>query len=143
MIYHNLKATFVCVSSLRLGEPGSLPAAASAAIIGLQEGGKRRILVPPQFGWVTDTIGPRPNTFGSGRRLVTHRIEPLMFEVELRRARGDGSGVVVGGETWEAEQSSLSSAFPAAISATGGGQAFRMPLPLSTTGQKLRDPKAN
>ncbi len=40
----------------RLGEPLSLPAAVTPAVLGMREGGRRRILVPPQLGWVSDKV---------------------------------------------------------------------------------------
>lgn len=78
-----------------LGAPGSLIAAGTAVLPGMREGGKRRILVPPQLGWVDDTVGPRPDTFGGGRRLIGHRAETLLLEAELIKvipADGGGGG---------------------------------------------------
>lgn len=37
-----------------LGEPGSLPPAAVAATLGVRAGSRRRILVPPNFGWAAN-----------------------------------------------------------------------------------------
>jgi hypothetical protein len=70
-----------------LGEPGSLPRAAAPVALGMREGGRRRVLVPPQYGWVDGTVNPRPATFGAGRRLENHREEPLLLEMDLVRIR--------------------------------------------------------
>lgn len=71
----------------RLGDQLSLPAAATPAVVGMKEGGRRRILIPPSLGWVNNQVGPRPDTFGGTRRLVGHRDEPLLLEVELLNAK--------------------------------------------------------
>jgi len=70
-----------------LGEPGALPRAVVPAVLGMREGGKRRVLVPPEVGWVDGNVRPRPATFGGGRRLENHREEPLIMEVDLVRVR--------------------------------------------------------
>lgn len=62
----------------------------------MREGGKRRVLVPPRLGWVSDGVGPPLPSFTATRRLATHRREPLLFEAELikvggRLAAGSGS----------------------------------------------------
>eukprot|EP01023_Acetabularia_acetabulum_P055276 TRINITY_DN6368_c1_g1_i1.p1 TRINITY_DN6368_c1_g1~~TRINITY_DN6368_c1_g1_i1.p1 ORF type:complete len:215 (-),score=28.98 TRINITY_DN6368_c1_g1_i1:178-822(-) len=71
--------------SFILGELNAVPAAVSAGMEGMRQGGKRRILVPPQFGWARDRkqIKLQPDTFGGGRRLEGHKDEPLLFEVDL------------------------------------------------------------
>lgn len=43
----------------RLGDPESLPKAAALAVRGMREGGRRRVLVPPQGGWTTDSTQVR------------------------------------------------------------------------------------
>jgi hypothetical protein len=49
--------------------------------------GRRRVLIPPQLGWLKDlAIGPPPDTFGARRRLANNRDGPLLFEAELVRA---------------------------------------------------------
>ena len=57
------------------------------AVVGMKEGGRRRVLVPPQAGWVDGNVKPQPATFGAGRRLENHREEPLLMEVDLVRIR--------------------------------------------------------
>eukprot|EP00798_Chlamydomonas_sp_ICE-L_P009432 gene9432-4064_t len=37
-----------------LGALNSLPRAATPAVVGMRPGGRRRILIPPQYGWVND-----------------------------------------------------------------------------------------
>ncbi|GAX77846.1 hypothetical protein CEUSTIGMA_g5288.t1 [Chlamydomonas eustigma] len=69
----------------RLGDPLALPLAATPAVLGMQEGGIRRILIPPNLGWTNDKVGPRPNTFGGQRRLLGYLNEPLLLEVVLSR----------------------------------------------------------
>ncbi len=39
-----------------LGTLGALPRAVEAGMVGMREGGRRRILVPPQLGWVNDKV---------------------------------------------------------------------------------------
>jgi len=53
------------------------------AVLGMKEGGRRRVLVPPAVGWTDADVRPRPATFGAGRRLENHRHEPLVMEVTL------------------------------------------------------------
>lgn len=66
-----------------LGAPDALPAAVTSGLQGMHEGGKRRVLVPPSLGFVSDKVGPIPDTFGAQRRLISRRSQPLLFEVEL------------------------------------------------------------
>ncbi|EYU27467.1 hypothetical protein ABFS82_13G155700 [Erythranthe guttata] len=52
-------------------------------LIGMKSGGKRRALIPPSVGYVTETLQPIPEEFGPRRSLLSHSKEPLVFEVQL------------------------------------------------------------
>ena len=70
-----------------LGDRKALPVAGILGMEGMREGGRRRILVPPQLGWGDrGEVGPLGASFGSRRRLANHYDEALLLEVELRRA---------------------------------------------------------
>ncbi|GIL92722.1 hypothetical protein Vretimale_11763 [Volvox reticuliferus] len=101
----------------RLGEAGSLPAAATLALVGMRQGGKRRVLVPPRLGWVDDKVGPRPDTFGGQRRLAGHKDEPLLFEAELIRVRQ------------QVPEQSLGGALDDVPAGSRQGALFRLPAP--------------
>jgi hypothetical protein len=73
--------------SCRVGDPDSLPRAATPAVVGMRVGGRRRILIPPSAGWVNDRVQPIPPSFGGKRRLAAHRDEPLLLEVQVLRVR--------------------------------------------------------
>lgn len=57
-----------------LGEAKSLPAAATPAVVGMRQGGRRRVLVPPRFGWVDDTVRCAAKNSGSCR--CSERVDP-------------------------------------------------------------------
>lgn len=57
-----------------------------------QQGGKRKISVPPELGWQTSGGFPAPETFAGKRKLLNHQNEFLQFEVELIRVRPKGAG---------------------------------------------------
>eukprot|EP00877_Chromochloris_zofingiensis_P013386 jgi/Chrzof1/8300/Cz03g05120.t1 len=78
--------------NFRLGDPDAVPRAVSSAMVGMKEGGRRRVLVPPELGWVTDRVGPPPPSFGASRRLAAHRDEALLFEVQLIKVRQPPGG---------------------------------------------------
>ena len=44
------------VYRFRYGDPGSLPPAAMPVLEGMRVGGRRRVLVPPEAGWVDDLV---------------------------------------------------------------------------------------
>ncbi|GBG62684.1 hypothetical protein CBR_g31701 [Chara braunii] len=56
---------------------------ARLGMAGMKVGGKRRILVAPDLGWVDDNVQPPPTTFSALRRISNLRRQPLIFEVEL------------------------------------------------------------
>lgn len=68
-----------------------LPLAVAGSIEGMRVGGRRRVLVPPQLGWTDDKVFPKPDTFGGTRRLASHRDEPLLFEIEIKRIQAPRS----------------------------------------------------
>ncbi|KAF7816009.1 peptidyl-prolyl cis-trans isomerase FKBP16-1, chloroplastic [Senna tora] len=52
-------------------------------LTGMRVGGKRRALVPPSVGYVSENLKPVPEEFGPRRSLFSHAKEPLVFEVQL------------------------------------------------------------
>ncbi|KAL6604486.1 hypothetical protein ACP70R_042913 [Stipagrostis hirtigluma subsp. patula] len=52
-------------------------------LIGMKVGGKRRALIPPEVGYIDETLQPIPDEFGPRRSLLSHAKEPLVFEVQL------------------------------------------------------------
>ncbi|KAL5972410.1 hypothetical protein ACLOJK_041664 [Asimina triloba] len=52
-------------------------------LVGMKVGGKRRALIPPNVGYVTESLQPIPDEFGPRRSLLSHMNEPLVFEVQL------------------------------------------------------------
>nr|ACG47349.1 FK506 binding protein [Zea mays] len=52
-------------------------------LIGMKSGGKRRALIPPEAGYVSETLKPIAEEFGPRRSLLSHAKEPLVFEVQL------------------------------------------------------------
>lgn len=69
--------------SLILGSDDVVPGL-SEALEGMMPGAKRRILVPPELGYVQD-YEPKMPTFATKRQLETHKREPLLFEVQMLR----------------------------------------------------------
>lgn len=66
---------------------GSLLPGLVEGLSGMRPGGKRRILVPPSAGYLSQTsdVEPQMPTFGTKRQLENHKSEPLIFEVVLVR----------------------------------------------------------
>ncbi|MEW5317027.1 MAG: hypothetical protein WDW38_008359 [Sanguina aurantia] len=59
-------------------------------LVGMQPGAKRRALIPPQVGYLEESMEPQvsgPPTFGTKRQLLVHSKEPLLFEVQMLRVR--------------------------------------------------------
>ncbi|XP_051126075.1 peptidyl-prolyl cis-trans isomerase FKBP16-1, chloroplastic [Andrographis paniculata] len=52
-------------------------------LIGMKVGGKRRALIPPSVGYTSEALEPIPQEFGPRRSLLSHMMEPLIFEVQL------------------------------------------------------------
>ncbi|XP_031117102.1 peptidyl-prolyl cis-trans isomerase FKBP16-1, chloroplastic [Ipomoea triloba] len=52
-------------------------------LTGMKAGGKRRALIPPSVGYISENLKPVPNEFGPRRSLLSHANEPLIFEVQL------------------------------------------------------------
>ena len=56
------------VYSFTLGEPNSLPASVSPAVVGMRAGGIRRVLVPARYGWgAVPELNPKPDNYGTSR----------------------------------------------------------------------------
>ena len=69
--------------SFVLGEENSLPRAVAPVVVGMRQGGVRRVLMPPNLGYVNDFVQPQPDSYGARRRLENYRDGPLLFEVEV------------------------------------------------------------
>ena len=70
----------------------NLPRAVTPCVVGMRKGGIRRILVPPNLGWVDDSVVPKPDSFGAARRLENYRDGPLLFEIEVVRVSNGKGG---------------------------------------------------
>ncbi|XP_022976011.1 peptidyl-prolyl cis-trans isomerase FKBP16-1, chloroplastic isoform X1 [Cucurbita maxima] len=56
-------------------------------LVGMRVGGKRRALIPPSMGYINENLNPIPEEFGPRRSLLSHRNEPLIFEVQLLKVQ--------------------------------------------------------
>ncbi len=60
-------------------------------ILGMKEGGKRRVLVPPELGYASGAeLQPVPPTYAAQRQILNHSKEALMFELQLVKIRNKG-----------------------------------------------------
>lgn len=62
---------------------GQVPRAIELGMQGMQAGGKRRILVRPELGWISPRLLPLPTSSAAERRFNNNKRQPLLFEVEL------------------------------------------------------------
>jgi len=74
-----------------LGEENSLPRAVAPVVVGMRQGGVRRVLMPPNLGYTSDSVQPQPDSYGARRRLENYRDGPLLFEVEIVSVKDPGS----------------------------------------------------
>ena len=70
-----------------LGPSTKLIAGLDELLTGMRPGEKRRALVPPRLGYVSDGLAPQPPDFGQRRQVTVHAREPLVFEVRLVKVR--------------------------------------------------------
>lgn len=58
-------------------------------LAGMKPGGKRRALIPPALGYVSNpnNAQPQPPTFATKRQLLNHANEPLLFEIQLLKIK--------------------------------------------------------
>ncbi|KAK3251116.1 hypothetical protein CYMTET_39540 [Cymbomonas tetramitiformis] len=67
-----------------LGE-GKLIAGLEDVLNGRTVGSRVRALVPPEAGYLNNSLQPQPPSFGPKRELASHSNQPLFFEVEVRK----------------------------------------------------------
>jgi FKBP-type peptidyl-prolyl cis-trans isomerase len=72
--------------SFKLGA-GELIPGLEEVLTGMQQGGKRRALIPPEVGYAGLASEPQPPTFATKRQLENHKSEPLLFELQLLKVR--------------------------------------------------------
>lgn len=70
---------------------GAVIPAFETAILGMQAGGRRRFVAPPEVGYVAGAEsgkpGPIPDGWGARRSLSAHKGENLVFEVHVIKVR--------------------------------------------------------
>lgn len=67
-----------------LGE-GKLIAGLEDVLNGRTVGSRVRALVPPEAGYLNNSLQPQPPSFGPKRELASHSNQPLFFELEVRK----------------------------------------------------------
>ncbi|KAL2621020.1 hypothetical protein R1flu_001225 [Riccia fluitans] len=67
---------------------GVVPEAIDGGMEGMREGGRRRILVTPERGWVREGLLPKPTSFFAERRLSSRvTSQALLIEIELVKVK--------------------------------------------------------
>ncbi len=74
---------------LQLGS-GEVVAGLEDALLGMRPGGKRRVLLPPELGYIDNALQPQPPTFAARRQVAAHAREELLLEVQLLRVLPGG-----------------------------------------------------
>ena len=75
-----------------LGDREAVPLAVSNAVLGMRQGGVRRVLISSFLGWGGSfDVELVPDTFGGQRRLENHKDEALLMDVELIKVRNPGA----------------------------------------------------
>lgn len=64
---------------LQLGQ-GTLIQGFEIGVLGMREGGKRRLLIPAELGYLDDARGPMPASFGDRRRLFATVLNARRFK---------------------------------------------------------------
>lgn len=80
---------------LTLGKDALIPGFVQG-VVGMREGGKRRIFVPAEFGYRDQKMGPLPAAYGDRRRLFAtvlnerrfKKAGDLVIDVQLRKVKG-------------------------------------------------------
>ncbi|CAE7791287.1 FKBP16-1 [Symbiodinium sp. CCMP2456] len=57
------------------------------ALIGMRVGGTRRVIVPPNLGFVSDDLAPKPNDWGRQRQIDRFKKKDWVIELRLKALR--------------------------------------------------------
>ncbi|CAM9412067.1 unnamed protein product [Phaeothamnion confervicola] len=75
----------------RVGDTRRVIRGVDVGVRGMRQGGKRRLIVPPDLAYVggvgDDKPGPVPTGFGPRRQITNRKNEPLLFDIEVTRVR--------------------------------------------------------